>query len=96
MDIKIGISYHADIRQVKDIFARVVEEESQLLEDQPVKIFVDELAESSVVIGVMVWVKTDDYWTVKWRLTENLKYALDDNEIEIPFPQVTVSYEKTE
>ncbi len=96
VDIKVGISYHADIRQVKDIFARVVEEEPQLLEEEPVKIFVDELAESSVVIGVMVWVKTEDYWAVKWRLTENLKYALDDNNIEIPFPQVTVSYEKTE
>ncbi|MCD8332752.1 MAG: mechanosensitive ion channel family protein [Clostridiales bacterium] len=38
--------------------------------------------------------KTDDYWEVKWRLTENVKYALDENQIEIPFPQVTVSYEK--
>ncbi|MCD8150646.1 MAG: mechanosensitive ion channel family protein [Clostridiales bacterium] len=92
VDVKVGISYHADIRQTKEVLAKVVEEEELLLEGEPVKIYVDELAESSVVIGVMVWVKTEDYWPVKWRLAENIKYALDDNGIEIPFPQVTVSY----
>lgn len=76
------------------MISRVAQEEPKLLEGEPVKVFVDELAESSVVIGLMVWVKTDDYWEVKWRLTENVKYALDENQIEIPFPQVTVSYEK--
>ncbi|MCD8217804.1 MAG: mechanosensitive ion channel family protein [Clostridiales bacterium] len=96
VDIKVGVSYHADIRQTKEVLAKVVEEEELLLEGEPVKIYVDELAESSVVIGVMVWVRTDDYWTVKWRLTENIKYALDDNGIEIPFPQVTVSYAEEE
>lgn len=94
VDIRVGISYHADIRKAKEVISRVAQEEPKLLEGEPVKVFVDELAESSVVIGLMVWVKTDDYWEVKWRLTENVKYALDENQIEIPFPQVTVSYEK--
>ncbi len=92
VDIKVGISYHADIRQAKEVISNVVEAEELLLPGEPVKIYVDELAESSVVIGIMVWVATGDYWPVKWRLTENIKYALDDNGIEIPFPQVTVSY----
>lgn len=94
VDIKVGISYHADIREAKRVIGEVLESEQKRLTEEPDKIYVDELAESSVVIGIMVWVRTEDYYEVKWRLTENIKYALDENRIEIPFPQVTVTYEK--
>ena len=49
-----------------------------------------ELGDSSVNMGVRIWVKTEDYWTAKWRLTENIKYALDDHNISIPYPQMDV------
>lgn len=94
VDIKVGISYHADIREAKQVIEDVLAGEEKRLTEEPYKIYVDELAESSVVIGTMVWVHTEDYYEVKWRLTENIKYALDENHIEIPFPQVTVTYEK--
>jgi len=51
---------------------------------------VAELGDSSVNMGVRIWVKTEDYWTAKWRLTENIKYALDDHNISIPYPQMDV------
>ena len=38
----------------------------------------DELADSAVVLGVRCWFKNDDYWEGKWRITENVKYALDE------------------
>ncbi len=92
VDIKVGISYNADIREAKQVIEAVLSAEEKRLEDEPYKIYVDELADSSVMIGTMVWVPTEDYYEVKWRLTENIKYALDENHIEIPFPQVTVTY----
>ncbi|MCD7921009.1 MAG: mechanosensitive ion channel family protein [Clostridiales bacterium] len=92
VDIKVGISYSADIREAKRVIETVLAGEQKRIEDEPYKIYVDELADSSVVIGTMTWVRTEDYYEVKWRLTENIKYALDENNIEIPFPQVTVTY----
>ena len=52
--------------------------------------FVDNLGASSVDIGVRLWVKAADYWDVKWRLTENIKYAMDENGISIPYQQIDV------
>ena len=51
---------------------------------------VTELADSSVNMLLRVWAPTDDYWTVKFRLTEAVKLALDDAGIEIPFNQLDV------
>lgn len=94
VDINVGISYHADIRQAKEVLRKVVCEEKKCLENEQQLVFVNQLGESAVEMGVRVWVKTDDYWEVKWRMTENIKYALDENGIELPYPQVTVSYDK--
>ena len=47
-----------------------------------------------VVIGMRFWTKTEDYWPVRWRLLEQMKNALDENGISIPFPQMDVSIRK--
>ena len=39
-----------------------------------------------------IWCRRTDYWTVTWDLNEQLTKTLMENGIQIPFPQVTVSY----
>ena len=91
IEIVTGVSYNADLKVAKQVITDVVMAEPTRLETEDTKVYVAELAESSVNIGMRVWVKTADYWTAKWRLTENIKLALDENHIEIPFPQMNVT-----
>ena len=56
--------------------------------------FVDQLADSSVNLGVRCWFKNKDFRTGKWRITENCKTALDQAGIQIPFPQMDVHIQK--
>ena len=92
IDITVGISYDADIRLAKQVISDVLEQEKNCMtNEEPYYVFVDSLGDSAVVIGIRVWVKTEDYWETRWRITENVKYALDEHQIEIPFPQVSVS-----
>lgn len=91
IDITVGISYNADIRLAKTVIENVVTEEPKRLTEEEYNVFVDSLGDSSVNIGIRLWVKMEDYWEVRWRVIENIKYALDENEIEIPFPQVSVT-----
>ena len=49
-----------------------------------------ELAASEVKIGLRFWVKTEDYWNVRWRLLESIKLSLDEAEIEIPYQKLDV------
>jgi len=80
VDIVVGIGYEADIGRNDP--ARLPEED--------VVVFVDNLGASSVDLGIRIWVKTADYWDTKWRLMENIKYALDENHISIPYQQIDV------
>lgn len=90
VDILVGISYEADIRTAKEILRKLAEEDAARLPEEEPVVFVDELGDSAVVLGVRVWVAAEDYWDAKWRLTENIKYALDEHGISIPYHQLDV------
>ena len=90
VDMEVGIAYEADIRTAKEVLKKVAaEDEARLKEEEPV-VFVDSLGDSSVNMGVRIWVAAENYWSTKWRLTENVKYALDEAGISIPYPQLDV------
>lgn len=90
MDLVVGISYDADIRQAKAVLQKVLDEDEAVLKDKEHFVYVDDLAESAVNIGIRCWFSMDAYWQGKWRVTENVKYALDGAGIAIPYPQMDV------
>lgn len=90
MDIKVGISYESDIRKAKEVLLKVLEEDPGVLQDEEKRVFVEELADSSVVLGLRCYSANENFWETRWRLMETVKYALDEAGIGIPFPQVDV------
>ena len=94
IDIPVGISYDADIRTARDVLMKVLEEDDNVIKEQDRKVFVDSLGDSAVVLGVRCYVPSEYYWDTKWRLTENIKYALDGAGITIPYNQLDVHLDK--
>lgn len=90
VDIAVGIAYEADIKKAKEVLFKVAEEDEARLPEEEAVVFVDSLGDSAVNMGIRVWVKAEDYWPAKWRLTENVKYALDEQGISIPYQQIDV------
>ena len=90
IDIPVGISYQADIRQAREVLMKLLESDDKVLKDQDRKVYVDSLGESAVMLGVRCYVESGDFWETKWRLTENIKYALDEAGISIPYNQLDV------
>lgn len=90
LELKVGISYESDLRKAKEVVESLLLEDESILKDEEILVYVDELAESSVVIGSKSWVKTEEYWTTRWRLLEEIKLAMDEQGIVIPYPQMDV------
>lgn len=90
LDILVGISYKDDIKRAKEVLINLLMADSAVLKDEDVIVFVDTLGESSVVLNLRCWTLQSDYWTAKWRLTEEVKYTLDEAGINIPYPQIDV------
>jgi small conductance mechanosensitive channel len=90
IDMVFGIGYDDDIKAAEQVFTDIIKAESRVLSDPAPTVAVAELADSSVNFVVRPWVKTGDYWDVKFELTEKIKLALDEAGISIPFPQQDV------
>lgn len=86
-DFTIGISYDANIKEAREIMLGVLMKDGRILAVPKPDIFVKELADSSVNMTVRGWTAPADYWQVFYEIQEKLKVGLDQNQIEIPFPQ---------
>ena len=93
LEIKVGISYDSGIQKAKEILEEILHNDEDTKDDKGMVRFVDELGENAVIMGLRVWVATDKYWSVKWRLNQLIKEAFDANGIEIPYNQVHVKEE---
>ena len=91
LEIKVGISYEADIQKAKRIIEKILREDADTKSDtKEMVVFVDELADSAVIMGLRVWVSTERYWPTKWRLNQKIKEEFDANGIVIPYNQMEV------
>jgi small conductance mechanosensitive channel len=90
VDFTFGIGYNDNIKEAKDILAKIVDNNSKVLDAPDTQIVVGELADSSVNIIVRAWVNTPDYWDVYFEVMETVKIDFDKNNISIPFPQTDI------
>lgn len=90
LEILVGIGYTSDLKQAKQILEKLLTTHPLVLTEEPVAVFVSELADSAVIIGGRAWTATGDNWTAKCEIIEQLKLAYDSAGIEIPYNQLDV------
>lgn len=87
VDLVVGIAYGADIKKAKEVIMEVMDQNELVLKDPLPSVNVLELADSSVNLAVRPFAAPEHYWDVYFQTLENVKIALDRENIEIPFPQ---------
>ncbi|MCP5090620.1 MAG: mechanosensitive ion channel [Gammaproteobacteria bacterium] len=90
VDMVVGVSYTDDLDKVRKTLEELVAADDRILEEPACLIAVSALADSSVNFVVRPWAKTDDFWGVKFDLTEAIKRRFDQEGISFPFPQQDV------
>lgn len=88
--IDVGTDYGADIDKAREVMLAAAKGTEHVLTDPAPGVVLSALGGSSIDWSVRVWVNSGDFWAVKDQLTRNVKYALDEAEIGIPFPQMDV------
>ncbi|WP_050931664.1 mechanosensitive ion channel family protein [Aestuariivita boseongensis] len=96
VDLVFGISYEDSIPEAMDVLRRVVINHPAVLKDPQPNIRVHQLADSSVNFICRPWSRTEDYWTVYWDLTHQVKEAFDAAGVSIPYPQQDVHFKTKE
>lgn len=87
IDLVFGIAYDDDVERAMQIIQEAVQADPRVLKDPQPTVVVGELADSSVNLWSRPWVKSSDYWAVRWEMTQKIKQLFDARGITIPFPQ---------
>lgn len=90
VDVSVGTDYTADLGATREVLERVTTSTEGGLADPTPQVYLSELAASSIEWSVRVWAPADAYWSVRERLMNGIKTALDEHEIGIPYPQMDV------
>lgn len=83
LEIIFGIYYESDLKQAKTIIRLILDNDEEINHKKEIEVFVEELAPDAVKIGFWAWVKSEDYFDVRWKINEKIKEAFDQGHIEI-------------
>lgn len=97
MNLKVGVAYKEDIRKVIAIIKELIEANQYCLDNPEPIVFLDEFGSSSLDIFIGVWLYNEHWLKIKESLLIEIKERFDQENIEIPFPHISLySGEATE
>ncbi len=86
VDMTFGVAYKENTDEVRKVINSVLQNHPAILETPAPFVEVSTLNDSSVDFIVRPYCKGDDYFKVLFSVPEQVKKALDEADIEIPFP----------
>lgn len=96
LDITVGVEYGCSSSETKELLMKLITDDSRSLTIEngaPADPFValSSLNDSAVEFTIRIWVKAENYWPLKFDLTEQIYNELPKNGIMFPFPQLDVN-----
>jgi small conductance mechanosensitive channel len=86
-DIAVGIGYNDDVELGRSLLMDMMKQEPRIFDDPAPMVFVMELADNSVNLGLRYWSQSSDFEVLKSDMTDRAKAQLEANGLSIPFPQ---------
>ena len=90
VDMAFTASYDCDVDKVKAILMNAVEHHEKVFKDPAPFVRMTEHGDSALTYTVRVWCKSEDYWDIKFDITERVRKDFAENNIEIPYPQLDI------
>lgn len=94
LELVFSISYDSDFRLAQSLIRKLIKENPKALDTPEPIVRMTSHGTSSIDIDCKVWVRSGDYFDLKYDLTEGVKEAFDKNKISIPFTTIDVNMKK--
>lgn len=95
LDVHIDLHHDSCLASAKALLLEAAQAEARVLEEPKAIVVVTDITELGVKLMCRVWVKTSDYWKVKWALLEAFKLTLDEHDIELAKQRIETHSLKT-
>ncbi|WP_448568625.1 mechanosensitive ion channel family protein [Thalassotalea ganghwensis] len=87
LELSVGIAYHENPIEVISLLESVIEKLDIVSKDKAPQIGIDQFADSAINIGLRIWTPTLNLYASKFKAYKAIYLALDEANIQIPFPQ---------
>jgi small conductance mechanosensitive channel len=87
LDLTVEIDYQDDVEKTREVLRNLAMSDSRVLKEPEPQIEVTELGANGIILIFRPWVKTADYWALKFSLLAGINKAFKENGITIPYPQ---------
>lgn len=91
VDLEFDISYESDVERAKEVLKQVCASADLVLDDPAPSIGVRRNDDSAIVLELLAWCQTEDYFKTGYYLNEKVKPAFDEAGITIPYPHMEVT-----
>ena len=88
--LDVGVAYGTNIKQAREVITKAVLPLDNINKKKGVNVVLKELGDSALVLKVIVWVNVFTQYADDGVILEAIYNALNENNIEIPFPQTDV------
>jgi small conductance mechanosensitive channel len=90
LDLEFSIGYQDDLEKAKEVLLAIGNREEKRIQEIPVSVFVKDLADSAVILGLRLTIPNENYWDIRWKTIETVKKEFDKEGISIPYPQLDI------
>ena len=90
VDLNFIIGYNDDFEHAKSLIIDICREHMLVFDDPAPTVRVCKHGQSGIELVVRAWVKSEDYWTVSYDITEAVKLRFDKAGVVIPYNQIDV------
>jgi small conductance mechanosensitive channel len=87
VESSVGIAYASDPDNAISVIRQTITNIDGVLGSSDPQVGIEEFGDSSINIGMRYWVNTESLFETQYNVNLAVFKALDDNNIEIPFPQ---------
>ncbi|MBE6717846.1 MAG: mechanosensitive ion channel [Ruminococcaceae bacterium] len=94
VDIVFSVHYDSDVEKVKDILLKQASLHEYTLTTPEPFARITGYSANSIDFALRVWCASENYWDLKFDLTESIKKEFDKNNIVIPYQQIDVHLDK--
>jgi len=97
LDIKIGISFNENLEKTIEVLKKMLENEPEILKDQPITVEVQEFTESRINLAVRGFTKREVFWETYYKLHKQTFEILKSHDISLtPTPSKMIVSDKPE
>ncbi|MBO4759893.1 MAG: mechanosensitive ion channel, partial [Spirochaetaceae bacterium] len=83
-----------DLQKVEDTLLKIAAETPLVISEPAPRVLFNSFNDSSINLTLAAWCKKEDFLSMKNNLIKNVHKGLKEADIEIPFPQLDVHFDK--